>query len=576
MKIQLPKEKGYKEYVGLKFDKLFSIDMNNFAIGTLLPAFFFLLESKGKQRLKLPDSTNIEGYIATLQNHERLEGFNGEDGQRVLSKWAKTSLMLINKKGRAKQLDQIFHLQPLTYLTFKAGFPAVITHLRSVHTFLYKLMVDALKEQGELQAYKTIREVFRTAFAKGIQGLPETAGKEIDGHYNPDEEVDTETLLSILFMGSFEPIAISQKKEKFSELFSPVCEGQAKRLMQGLLKFVSVFKERMPARELIDNLQTLINFELFIYTSKLCYGTNDLVKTHQLPDQYSLEIMPTKPELYVDLTQQTKGRSLEIASQCVSRDLQELSNFITTIFRLRLLDKLVAKKPSLQKEVKELSPQDYLLKILELASNSQIQAGADNILGEIYRSNELSEEGINSLEEDDEEAGEYDPEVRNFFRRLVERYPEDSVARLVAILDEAQHNSGVGAQTIFWFHHVGGLNKEYGLMRGESKNRRSWYYAMSNDLLWTLVHLAAIRPQTMGQLETNKPERLRLVDFLQFLEERYGILIHCVPQGMESIEANRAARENLSALQKRLRQMGLFENLSDDFEAQYITPQYRV
>jgi hypothetical protein len=99
---------------------------------------------------------------------------------------------------------------------------------------------------------------------------------------------------------------------------------------------------------------------------------------------------------------------------------------------------------------------------------------------------------------------------------------------------------------------------------------------MSNDLLWTLVHLAAVRPQKMGKLETNKPERLRLVDFLQFLEERYGILIHRVPQGMESIEANRAARENLSALQKRLRQMGLFENLSDDFEAQYITPQYRV
>jgi hypothetical protein len=46
-------------------------------------------------------------------------------------------------------------------------------------------------------------------------------------------------------------------------------------------------------------------------------------------------------------------------------------------------------------------------------------------------------------------------------------------------------------------------------------------------------------------------------------------------QNTASIEANRAARDNLAALQKRLRQMGLFENLSDDFEAQYITPQYR-
>ena len=66
-----------------------------------------------------------------------------------------------------------------------------------------------------------------------------------------------------------------------------------------------------------------------------------------------------------------------------------------------------------------------------------------------------------------------------------------------------------------------------------------------------------------------------LNNFLDFLENHYGILIHKVPDGMASIEANRAARDNLAALQKRLRQMGLFENLSDDFEAQYITPQYR-
>lgn len=142
------------------------------------------------------------------------------------------------------------------------------------------------------------------------------------------------------------------------------------------------------------------------------------------------------------------------------------------------------------------------------------------------------------------------------------------------ILDQAQRQ-GIGSFLVNWFRAVSGVAKDYGFIRGATQ-RFTWAYSLSNDLLWTLVHLAAIRPDEMGQSEKNRqPRPLRLVDFLEFLEKRYGILIHKVPDGMASIEANRVARDNLAALQKRLRQLGLFENLSDDFEAQYITPQYR-
>ena len=125
---------------------------------------------------------------------------------------------------------------------------------------------------------------------------------------------------------------------------------------------------------------------------------------------------------------------------------------------------------------------------------------------------------------------------------------------------------------ISWFKDVSGVEKNYGFIKGSSRHRNTWTYSMSNDLLWTLIHLASINPSDESNLE---PKRIRLIEFLGFLEEWYGIIINRVPEGMESIESNHSARENLSALQRRLRQMGLFDNLSDDFEAQYIKPQYR-
>jgi 16S rRNA G1207 methylase RsmC len=54
------------------------------------------------------------------------------------------------------------------------------------------------------------------------------------------------------------------------------------------------------------------------------------------------------------------------------------------------------------------------------------------------------------------------------------------------------------------------------------------------------------------------------------MEKRYGVLIDKPPANETSAEAVEAARRNLEAIKVRLRQIGVFENLSDDFDAQYI------
>jgi hypothetical protein len=338
----------------------------------------------------------------------------------------------------------------------------------------------------------------------------------------------------------------------------PVCQGQAKRFMEGFVKFIMVYKDRMPARVLIYNLQVIINFELFIYTLKLIYGTNFLVKNKSFLPQFGFDNGYTLPSIYVDFGDNNKSLSREIARQCTSKDIQELSIFFKSNLLLRTLDLITANNPRLRIDYQLEDPHNYLMKLMEKKDDIYVQAAADLILESIK---------TNNLEENDNDDNKL---VKEFLGRCDLQYL-NSVERLVTVLVQAQGNSA-GQRQFRWFKDVGGVIKKFGIIKGTVNNRNTWAYAMSNDLLWALVHLSAVDPENPNR---DFPDRIRLVDFLEFLKKRYGILVKEVPPEFDSIDANISARENLSALQRRLKQMGLFENLSDDYEAQYITPQYR-
>jgi hypothetical protein len=106
------------------------------------------------------------------------------------------------------------------------------------------------------------------------------------------------------------------------------------------------------------------------------------------------------------------------------------------------------------------------------------------------------------------------------------------------------------------------------LLSGTVKSRSSWRYAPSNDLLAVLVQVAAARLSQQGI------QSIRLQEFLQFLEQRYGVLIDRPPDMFKGAEYIAAAHDNLRAMQNRLRQMGIFRDLSDDFTIQRLHPPY--
>jgi hypothetical protein len=88
-------------------------------------------------------------------------------------------------------------------------------------------------------------------------------------------------------------------------------------------------------------------------------------------------------------------------------------------------------------------------------------------------------------------------------------------------------------------------------------------------MLVALVQLALIDREPRRMMARTRP-RMKLRYFLQFLEHHFGILVDRPPDFLDGAAFRAAARENFDALKRRLRQMGYFQELSDDFTAQYL------
>jgi hypothetical protein len=198
--------------------------------------------------------------------------------------------------------------------------------------------------------------------------------------------------------------------------------------------------------------------------------------------------------------------------------------------------------------IAEQSGPDYLLALIQSIDNPDVQARAQATIGQI-RALTLEDLPENDLDE-----------ASVFFRR-VQANP-DSVTACADLLAQAQ--SGTRVESLLkWFGSVGGLNRSYGFIRGVTRLRSGWRYQMSDDLLAALVQLSIVQ-------EGDEAGRIRLSDFMGFLESRFGVLVDRLPDGVDDASARAGAARNMDAFKRRLRQMGFFADLSDDFNAQYL------
>lgn len=557
MKIRLP-----KDIVGVKFPRICTIEMNDFDIDLFLPSLFFTILSQGRGKARQTnDPKAISKFVDSLANHPDLAGFNDAEGRKVLERLVRTTLITTGGVGRSHVDEQITSIIPYTLLAHKAGFP-VAARQRGADTFIYQILRE------HLGAEDALRNFVKMVFGHGVI-IGNIA--ELGGTYDGKTALDTLTRLSIAFLDGFENTRPGSSREK--NVSSP-CPALTKEFATDLLRYLFEYHTTMPTQAFTHHLLVLINFELFNYTLKLVQAVNELVRNPDtLPAamRNKLEISP--PQLYLDFTESPTGYSQEMAKACVRRDIETYQQFLSSNLLLRQLDLYVEKlrrdthyRVTIENMLQPgLSGAEYLQGLLWLKNDPVISLRIDATAS--FDEDRIRKENTGEGEDDN-------PEALRWLDDIVGT-AEGNIERLITLLAESQKGDAV-EHFVRWYWGVGGMKKAQGVLRGSMLNRKSWRYAPTNDVLAVFVQLAAVRlsaPSNQDR-EGQGVRPIRLQEFLQFLEERFGILIDRPPAPFEGAEYTAAARENLRAMLRRLRQMGIFRDLSDDFTVQRLHPPY--
>lgn len=552
MSIVLPKaSRGYR------YPRLFHVEMNDFDVERLLPSLFYLVVTRGRQRGRgsSNDPKDIERYTGALARHPSVENFDSAEGRRLLEQWVRTAVVKIGRAGRGRREEQMEYVQPLTLLAYKPGFPAQTSRQRDVHTFLYGLLLERIRECDSAAAPKQdLAGLFQVAFGAGVHldGAP-----TYDGRYDGSSSIDLQTLLCLYFLDGFE---ISEAAARVSDLGKePALPAAARVLADDVLLFVLAYKDRMPPLELTRALMALIAFGLFVYTVRLHRATNELTRTGELPAAMRTENgLAGDSEIYADFTRERGGPSDELARACTERDLEELRRYFASSLRLRTIDRFVELRPEIKTWLDEHPTPVALQHLHELASDGRVQARAESEIEQIRF------ESVQAAGDGDTAA------IEAAIQTTLRHNPGDALGAAVELLVVAQEKRAT-QNLVSWYWSVAGLGKRFGFLSGNLRGRRNWRYAMSDDLLDALVQRALIHELGPdGLADVRVRDRLRLSEFLDFLAERYGVLVDRPPDFLDDAHARAAASRNLEALRRRLRQMGFFEELSDDFNAQYL------
>jgi len=557
MKIKLPKEAK-----GFGCPRLFSFEMNDFSVEALLPALFYLIRSGGRARGKRTDPTQIGPRCDDLARHPCAVGFGDEAGRRVLDRWIRTSLIETAQRGRSwREGEQIFYIKPLSFLSYKPGFPAEARRLRGVTAFIYHILKAQFGGRRGQTAMRGLESFIQTAFGEGLE-LPD--GPDLAGRYDGRTPLDIEVLALLYYLDGFEACPPLQRPQPKPP--PPALIRSAHRIADDVAHLIAAYRMRVPSRTLAQFLTGLLNFELFIYTLELIHVVNRLVEEKVVDPWWgpgSGDNLASPLGFYVDLVGDRSHPSARMAQEQVEAHFADVQRFFRNALLLRTLERYVGSS-DLGESLAELRGGLYFEELLRRRSDPKVRARADIEREEIEARNRVGEDG----------------ELPEHISTLLSTPAEDEVGRVLHLLEQATRSGTVDA-ILKWYRSVGGLGRADGMLEGNVRGRRVWRLRLSEGLLEILVQLCCVTPEYAevhldwrGDLTDVRPRPVSLGSFLRFLEKRYGILIDRPPEWMRNLETVVAAKQNFETLKQRLRQMGLFEDLSDDFNAQYIQPRY--
>jgi hypothetical protein len=556
MSFSMPKEVDLlKPFNRTKFNELMPILFNEVNLDTAFTLFFEKCIRKGHVAKKLSTKDFLAGVfnfheslVPKLSANQNLENFDSELGQSILSNWLQASIVEFVPLRRDKSILIPDLLKLLTVATYRARLPRSnnSSSARGIDGTVYGVLIDHLRKLGSSKPEADIQaSLMKTSISKGID-FEEYDVPWKEPKYNGRDILDITTMLELRLLEHFPE---TESKYVAEEMELKLAEPLSK-LAQDFLDITNAFGEISS-----DDL-------LAMYKSVFC------LRLYQLPIHLAIVLSLVRSgddqafdyshKMFVDFSGKRGSVSFDMGQKSAMNDLQTASSLINNIVFLLTAKTFQSSKSTgrTRNSVSKYLTFEDVQNLLTFASSDVASITASSYL-------DIIEDHFKSLE---------DKSALAFIDEIVSQSNSKFEAFVSLIVADLGRRSRDGYRK--WFKNVGGVELARGtdtvaLLSGSEKTK-SWGYSMTDRMLESLIDLCFVDAggnRLFGSLD--------LEDLLKRMKDRFGILINEVPPEEENIESGIAANLNLQEFKTRLRQLGRFESLSDEFEAQYVKSPFR-
>lgn len=508
-----------------------------------LTNFLVLLRYNGvpivQSSAKAPTVQSLTDVACGRDVGAHLTGFS--EHRDVVRRWLESDIVdLVNRGNPAK--ERLSAPRPLHLTAYRLRNPSVCRDY-GTSAAVFNLLVW---EAGD------VLDTLREFFAEGLD--PHTDG--YDGVTNLD--IETTFLLRLV---ADAPGEQKDPKRKPIQAF-PLCISDARRFADDLRRLLA-YRDQVPRQVMISYLETVIGLHLGLYTLHLFHLLPTLVEQGDYPaacicrrdgfdESVGCTSCPLRPSIVVDLGDNHRSRMAELARQSAREQMDALGRYTKAHMTIKKLHEYAG---YLEGFGKLASPPQRVVDVLAMRD------WPDPVTFQAYFMQRIS-----TLMDVDDNA-EIDHRLLEIQKLGLP--PLETYIEMLFLLRQRFH-------TQHYTQFLDSLlqkNQESALLRqgrGPINQRR---FAIGSQLLETLAQIAALKPAGDGF----SSEPMLVDDFLTFLRDRYGIYVGELPHDDAIPPADLAAlRTNVAEFKRRLREIGLYTDLSDAYIAQTVRPRFRV
>lgn len=533
--------------------KVSFLEFNHTEMDRVLTMLFPRLkyDGYGSRRPPRGGDLTVEEFLQDFLEHpEWFSGFNRHP--EVVRKWIETDLMDVVNRGKANQA--VAAPRPLHGNTYKFR-NSKHTRDYGASEQIYWMLFYARKGKGQ-----AARDALKRFFFPGIDLVTDK--------YDPNVSVDVETQALLRLDHQ---VTQDMKDSKEPNRVSPMCIGQADLLADDILRILA-YEPYIPRSVLVDYIKTLMAFHLSIYQLKLLnilpkvvkqQSGNPLCTTGECPvktDQTkALEGCPYKISMLVDMGDANNPHMAEMARKSADRFYRQIPAFVQANYTVKKLDEMAE---YLSKKTGKLTaPASGAFSVGDLVELLGPKYATDR---EAYFKFRLA----SLIEESSSGSDDVDPEIRDVTAMGLSDF--DSFIEILMAYRGKYHKQYITE----CLDSLLLKNKDTGLLAQARTKGSPRRFVLGSKLLEVLLQLAVLTQKDNAFVT----RELQIEELLVFLFERYGICIDRVPASSQgsSILDKRALRLNLEAFKRRLREIGFYEDLSDAYITQKVTPRYQI